>query len=173
MLKGAIQIFCALLFAASVSGVFPIPREVSATLIKADKVVVIKSKRLMMLTKAGEIIKAYRVALGQKPFGHKTKAGDKKTPEGNYILDSRNSDSKFHLALHISYPNDQDLRNAEKTGVEPGRDIMIHGLPDKMKKVGELHRLTDWTDGCIAVTDNEIEEIWKLVPDGTPIEIRP
>jgi murein L,D-transpeptidase YafK len=121
----------------------------------------------------GEILSAYRVALGKHPDGRKIKAGDKRTPEGNYILDGRNRDSKFHLALHISYPNESDLVNANKLGVTPGGDIMIHGLPDQFRKLGRLHRLSDWTNGCIAVTNHEIEEIWRLVPDGTPIEIKP
>ncbi len=149
------------------------PEKASAALVKADKVVVIKSKRLMMLMRGGEILKAYKIALGKQPVGHKTKAGDKKTPEGNYVLDSRKPDSKFHLAIRISYPNESDALNAQKLGITPGGDIMIHGLPDRLTKVGSLHRLTDWTDGCIAVTNPEIEEIWKLVPDGTPIEIKP
>jgi murein L,D-transpeptidase YafK len=140
---------------------------------KADKVVVIKSKRLMMLLREGEIVKVYKVALGKQPNGHKSKAGDKRTPEGSYILDTRNSDSKFHLALHISYPNESDMLKALKLGVPAGGDIMIHGLSDKLKNMGKLHTASDWTDGCIAVTNPEIEEIWHLVPDGTPIEIKP
>lgn len=149
------------------------PFAVHATFEKADKVVVIKSKRLMMLMKECKIVRAYRVALGQQPVGHKTKSGDKRTPEGKYVLDSRKTDSKFHLAIHISYPNGADVANAEQLGAMPGGDIMIHGLPKKMQDVGELHRLTDWTDGCIAVTNKEMEEIWNLVPNGTPIEIKP
>jgi murein L,D-transpeptidase YafK len=145
----------------------------SAAFVQADKVVVFKGKRLLMLMREGEILSAYRVALGKHPDGRKIKAGDKRTPEGNYILDARNRDSKFHLALHISYPNDSDLVNAHRLGVTPGGDIMIHGLPDQFKKLGRFHRLADWTNGCIAVTNREIEEIWRLVPDGTPIEIKP
>jgi murein L,D-transpeptidase YafK len=145
----------------------------SAAFVRADKVVVIKSKRILMLMREGEILSAYRVALGRHPDGRKMKAGDKRTPEGSYVLDARNPDSRFHLALHISYPNESDLMNAHKLGVTPGGDIMIHGLPDQFKKLGKLHRLSDWTDGCIAVTNREIEEIWRLVPDGTPIEIKP
>jgi murein L,D-transpeptidase YafK len=164
--------FFAILAGSLSSGFFSV-REASATLGKADKVVVIKSKRLLMLLKEGDILKIYRVSLGKQPNGHKTKVGDKRTPEGSYVLDSRNVESKFHLALRISYPNESDIRNAEKIGVRPGGDIMIHGLSDKMKKYGKLHRTSDWTDGCIAVTNAEIEEIWRLVPDGTPIEIKP
>jgi len=148
-------------------------RQASAAFGTADKVVIFKSKRLLMLMREGKILSAYKVALGKHPDGRKIKAGDKRTPEGNYILDARNRDSKFHLALHISYPNESDMVNAHKLGVTPGGDIMIHGLPDQFKKLGKLHRLSDWTNGCIAVTNHEIEEIWRLVPDGTPIEIKP
>ena len=140
---------------------------------EADKVVVIKSKRIMMLIRNSEILKVYRVALGKQPNGHKIKSGDQKTPEGIYILDSRKLDSKFYRAIHISYPNKQDILKAKRLGLSPGGSIMIHGLPEKLEKIGKAHRLWDWTDGCIAVTNSEIEEIWKLVPDGTPIEIKP
>jgi murein L,D-transpeptidase YafK len=146
---------------------------VSASLVQADKVVVLKSKRLMLLLSQGEILRAYRVALGKQPVGRKTAAGDKKTPEGIYILDARKADSKFHKAIHISYPNESDASYAQRNGASPGSDIMIHGLPDEVKHIGPLHRYADWTDGCIAVTNPEIEEIWKLVPDGIPIEIKP
>jgi murein L,D-transpeptidase YafK len=149
------------------------PGKASASLIKADKVILIKSRRILMLMRRSEIFKTYRVALGKEPKGRKTKAGDKKTPEGTYILDSRNADSKFHLAIHISYPNESDIQNARKMRVSPGGGVMIHGLPDDLRRIGKLHRLSDWTNGCIAVTNHEIEEIWHLVPDGTPIEIRP
>jgi murein L,D-transpeptidase YafK len=145
-----------------------------ASAIKADKIVVIKSKRVMLLLNDGEIVKAYRISLGKDPVGHKTRQGDQKTPEGTYVIDSRISDSKFYLALHISYPNDADIKNARKLGIDPGRDIVIHGLPNGLgKKIGKVHRMTDWTDGCIAVTNPEMDEIWQLVPDGTPVEIKP
>lgn len=145
----------------------------SASLIQADKVVVIKSKRIMMLMRDSEIMKVYRVALGKQPNGTKIKSGDQKTPEGTYILDSRKSDSKFYRAIHISYPNKSDILQAKRIGCAPGGAIMIHGLPKKLEDLGKAHRLWDWTDGCIAVTNSEIEEIWELVPDGTPIEIKP
>ena len=145
-----------------------------ASVVKADKIVVIKSKRVMLLLNNGEILKAYRISLGKHPVGHKTRQGDQKTPEGPYVIDSRISDSKFYLALHISYPNDSDINNAQQLGVDPGGDIVIHGLPNRLgKKIGKLHRMTDWTDGCIAVTNSEMEEIWQLIPDRTTIEIKP
>ncbi|MEW6584290.1 MAG: L,D-transpeptidase family protein [Nitrospirota bacterium] len=149
------------------------PDEARGSLCKADKVVVVKSKRLMLVMGGGEVLKVYKVALGKRPVGPKIVVGDKKTPEGTYVLDARKADSRFHKAIHISYPNEADIARAMKNGASPGGDIMIHGLPENFKNVGALHRVTDWTDGCIAVTNNEIEEIWKIVPDGTPIEIKP
>jgi murein L,D-transpeptidase YafK len=144
-----------------------------ASLLKADKVVVIKGERLMMLLKNGEILKTYKVALGRNPVGQKMRQGDKKTPEGTYYLDWRTDHSKFHRALHISYPNAADIRKARALGVSPGSSVMIHGLPDGFGDLGEMHRTIDWTKGCIALTNEEIDEIWRLVPVGTPIEIKP
>jgi len=113
------------------------------------------------------------VALGQGGLAPKQRAGDGRTPEGRYVIDSRNSASAYHRSLHISYPNPEDRKRAAKLGVSPGGDIMIHGLPNGKGFIGSAHRAYDWTLGCVAVTDAEIEEIWKLVPDGTPVEIRP
>ncbi len=144
-----------------------------ATIPGADKVVVFKSKRVLVVLKEGEILKTYRVSLGGNPQGHKLKTGDQRTPEGTYILDTRNPNSKYHLSIRISYPSEADIQRAQKMGVTPGGDIMIHGLPNGMAKAEQSYRKSDWTNGCIAVTNNEIEEIWHLVPDGTPIEIRP
>ncbi len=144
-----------------------------ASLPKAEKVVVIKSKRLMMLLKDGEIFKTYRVCLGKQPNGHKLMAGDQRTPEGRYVLDSRNRNSKYHLAIHISYPNESDVVSARKRGVSPGGGIMIHGLSQRLGAGRNASVSSDWTNGCIAVTNAEIEEIWQLVQDGTPIEIKP
>lgn len=146
---------------------------VLATMPKADKVVVIKDKRLLMLLKDGELFRTYKIALGKQPKGHKIKAGDQRTPEGSYILDSRNPRSKYFLAIHISYPNESDIRNAQRQGVSPGGGIMIHGMPERLDRVGKLNGSTDWTDGCIAVNNVEMEEIWQFVPVGTPIEIKP
>ena len=170
--KCALATFVGILI-GSFSIVLPPSKGAFASLEKADKVIVIKSKRILMLMKDGEILKAYKVALGKSPQGRKIKAGDKRTPEGTYVLDSRNPDSRFHRAIHISYPNDSDVQVAQKLGVAPGGDIMIHGLAENFKKIGKQHRFSDWTDGCIAVTNQEIEEIWQLVPDGVPIEIKP
>jgi murein L,D-transpeptidase YafK len=140
---------------------------------KTDHVVVLKSERTLQLWSQGKMIRTYKVALGGTPVGAKERQGDHKTPEGQYVLDRRNPKSKFYKSLHVSYPNEQDRRRAAAHGVAPGGDIMIHGLPKGFGWLGAAHRQQDWTDGCVAVTDQEIDEIWELVPDGTPIEIRP
>jgi murein L,D-transpeptidase YafK len=140
---------------------------------KADKVIVSKDQRRLLLLHGDKMLKVYTVALGREPQGHKTRKGDGRTPEGTYRLDSRNPRSRFHLALHISYPNESDRARAIAAGASPGGDIMIHGLPNGLGWIGKLHRFVDWTDGCIAVTNREMEEIWRAVDDRTPIEIRP
>lgn len=147
--------------------------QTATTALHADRVVVLKSERMLQLMSQGKIIKTYKVALGGNPVGPKTRQGDHKTPEGLYMLDSRNAHSQFHKSLHISYPNARDRAAARAKGVGPGGDVFVHGLPNGYGFVGASHRLKDWTDGCIAVTNDEIEEIWNAVPDGTPIEIRP
>jgi murein L,D-transpeptidase YafK len=134
---------------------------------------VYKSQRKMDLMSNGKVIGTYRIALGGSPVGPKARQGDHRTPEGIYRIDSRNANSRYHLALHISYPDAADRERARKLGVAPGGDIMIHGLPERYAFLGSLHTKYDWTDGCIAVTNAEIEEIWKLVPVGTVVEIRP
>ncbi len=139
----------------------------------ADRIVVHKKQRTMCLMNKGQILKTYKFALGGSPEGPKQRQDDHKTPEGLYFIDSRNAKSQFHLALHISYPSAADRARARKLGANPGGGIMIHGLPKRFAWLGSLHRQTDWTDGCIAVTNEEIEEIWRLVPLNTPIEIMP
>ncbi|HUX80208.1 MAG TPA: L,D-transpeptidase family protein [Alphaproteobacteria bacterium] len=141
---------------------------------KVDKVVVHKSKRTLILEGQGRVIKSYKVALGRSPQGHKEQVGDNKTPEGRYIIDRRNPRSaNYHKALHISYPNREDCSNAKKKGCLPGGDIFIHGIRKSLRFLGKAHSLTDWTRGCIAVSNDEIDEIFELVQEGTPIEIRP
>lgn len=139
----------------------------------ADKILVEKKDRRLTLISKGEVLKTYRIALGGNPNGPKESADDNKTPEGNYIIDARNKDSRYHLSLHISYPNAKDKKRAKELGVSPGGDIMIHGLKNGFSRVGSAHTEVDWTKGCIAVTDEEIEEIYRLAKDGTVVEIRP
>jgi len=139
----------------------------------ADKVLIEKEERRLTLLSKGEVIKTYKIALGGDPVGPKERQGDNKTPEGIYIIDSRNSNSGYHLSLHISYPNEKDKMRAKELGVSPGGDIMIHGIKNGLAWVGALHSGIDWTKGCIAVADEEMEEIFKLVPNGTLVEIRP
>jgi len=139
----------------------------------ADRVLVCKKDRTLALTRDGKILKTYKVALGGEPVGAKARQGDHKTPEGIYVLDFRNAHSQFYKSIHISYPNAHDREQARQMGVSPGGDVFVHGLPRGYGFVGAAHRLHDWTDGCIAVTNAEMDEIWRAVPDGTPIEIRP
>jgi murein L,D-transpeptidase YafK len=140
---------------------------------RADRVLVLKGDRALVLLRDGKPLKRYTIALGRKPRGPKQRQGDSRTPEGVYRIDSRNRASRFHLALHISYPDAADRRRARQRGVPPGGDIMIHGMRNGLGWIGPLHRLIDWTNGCIAVTDREMDEIWRAVPVGTPVEIRP
>src|SRR3954464_12994642 len=129
-----------------------------------DRVVVNKGRREMVLLSGESVVRSYRVAIGRDPIGHKQREGDGRTPEGRYTIDRRNPRSQYHLALHISYPSPQDVERA--AGGDPGCDIMIHGV-----KPGVAHPESDWTQGCIAVTDAEMDEIWELVEDGTVVEI--
>ena len=138
-----------------------------------DKILIEKKERRLTLISKGKVLKTYKIALGGNPIGPKERQGDNKTPEGTYVIDSRNKDSRYHLSLHLSYPNEQDKKRAKGLGVSPGGDIMIHGIKNGFSWVGDLHTEVDWTKGCIAVTDEEIEEIDKLAPNGTIVEIRP
>jgi murein L,D-transpeptidase YafK len=146
---------------------------VAAAYEKVDRVLVFKREHKLLLLNGEKVVKAYVVALGGGGLSPKQYQGDHRTPEGLYEIDRRKRDSSFHRALHISYPNQSDRERAHQLGVSPGGDIMIHGITNGLGWLGANHRMSDWTDGCIAVTDAEIEEIWSLVPDGTPVEIRP
>jgi len=139
----------------------------------ADHVLVEKAARRLTLFRENKPLKVYRVALGRAPIGPKQQEGDQRTPEGNYLIDFHKQDSDFHRALHISYPGQSDIDRAAAQGVSPGGDIMIHGLPNGRGWIGAFHRRNDWTAGCVAVTNFEIEEIWRAVPDGTAVEIKP
>jgi murein L,D-transpeptidase YafK len=149
------------------SSALPAPQQ------KATRVLVLKKEHKMELFSGETVIKTYTVALGRGGLAPKQRQGDHLTPEGIYQIDRRNKNSGFYRALHVSYPNDDDRERARKLGVAPGGDIMIHGVKNGLGWLGSMHRTIDWTDGCIAVTDTEMDEIWSLVPDGTPVEIRP
>jgi murein L,D-transpeptidase YafK len=137
-----------------------------------DRIVVEKSARKLSILREGRHLKSYRIALGRNPVGPKQEEGDMKTPEGTYKIDSRNGQSSFHLALHVSYPSEEDNKRAAAHGVSAGFDIMIHGIQNGHGWIGVFHRWKDWTLGCVALTDEEIEELWRVTPDGTIIEIR-
>ena len=139
----------------------------------ADSVVVEKATRRLTLFFQGMPLKSYIVALGRNPVGDKVKIGDNRTPEGVFHIATRNATSKYYRSLRISYPDVAHQQRADAMGVSPGGDIMIHGLPKDYSDAGKDHRLNDWTNGCVALTNQEIEEIWRAVPDGTPVQIKP
>lgn len=138
-----------------------------------EKVLVIKSARQLQLISAGEPFKSYRISLGKQPNGPKQREGDKRTPEGLYWLDWRKVSDRYNLAMHVSYPNVSDAARARREGVEPGGMIMIHGTPLNDEYPEWYFHTLDWTEGCIAMKNADMREIWSLVKDGTLIEIRP
>jgi len=140
---------------------------------RVDLVRVDKSERRLDLIADGKVLRSYSIALGGDPVGQKYREGDQRTPEGRYLLDWRNPDSIAHKSIHVSYPNAGQVEAAKAAGIDPGGMIMIHGQPNGYGWWGWLLQLVDWTDGCIAVTDSEMDEIWTMVSDGTPIEIEP
>jgi murein L,D-transpeptidase YafK len=140
---------------------------------QADHIIIEKSTHTITIYDHASILGKYKVALGRGGVGPKVQQGDHKTPEGQYTVDSRNAHSAFHLALHLSYPNAQDRARAAQSNLNPGGSIEIHGLPPRFAWLGRLANSVDWTDGCIAVTDKEIEEIWRIVPNGTRVDILP
>jgi murein L,D-transpeptidase YafK len=167
--KAAVFAFFVLLALASpalCATVRPLP-----TSAVADKVLVLKGPRRLYLLKGGKVLKAYRISLGGRPRGPKVEEGDHRTPEGKYVLDWHNTESQFYKSIHISYPNDKDLARAKRSGVPPGGDLFIHGQPNEIDGPGR--QPGDWTDGCIAVSNEAMDEIWRAVADGTPIVIKP
>lgn len=148
-------------------------RSQTAPVPTADSVLVVKHAHTLTLFRNGQPIKQYRVALGRGGLGPKQHAGDNKVPEGTYRIASRNSHSAFYRSLRVGYPTPSQTAAARARGIDPGGDIMIHGIRNGLGWLGAAHRLIDWTKGCIAVTDPEMDEIWSAVPNGTPIEIRP
>lgn len=142
--------------------------------IEADRLIVFKSKRRLFVIDGNRPVKAYSIALGFEPEGPKKWQGDGRTPEGSYYITHKNPNSRFHLSLGISYPNSRDRELARSLGLDPGGDIMIHGMPNRYdNNVRQFHPDWDWTSGCLAVDDPEIEELWRVVPVGTPIDIFP
>lgn len=141
--------------------------------VRADLVVVRKADRRLDLYQSGRLLKSYAVSLGRQPSGHKERQGDGRTPEGEYRLDYRNAGSSFHKSIHISYPNVTDRTAAKSRGVDPGGLVMIHGIKNGLGWLGRLHLSIDWTDGCVAVTDREMDELWRAIPDGAKIVLKP
>src|SRR5579863_4469710 len=149
------------------------PAGLSASMPVADQIIVRKSERRLYLMRQGEVLRSYRVALGLMPEGPKERAGDFRTPEGHYQLTRRNSRSDYFLSIQVSYPNDQDMRRARHDHVDPGGSIMLHGLPNSLRHSPEYYAKSDWTDGCIAMSDSDMVELWMMTQDNTPIEILP
>ncbi len=145
----------------------------AASLPLADRILVLKGLRQLELLHAGAVIKSYPIALGRHPVGPKRRLNDGRTPEGVYVIDARTIRTRFHRALHISYPSNTDRGRAEKAHVNPGAGIFIHGMPARFGQTDPIRFFRDWTDGCISVGNIAIEEIWDAVANGTPIEIRP
>ncbi len=143
------------------------------TLEQADRIVVLKSKRQLLLIKDDEVLKSFWIALGRRPVGQKLERGDGRTPEGLYRIVGRTKDSLFYRALELSYPNEADRQRARERGVNPGGDILIHAVPHGYEPTNAGARMIDWTNGCIAVTNADMDEIWTRVPDGTWVEIKP
>jgi murein L,D-transpeptidase YafK len=139
----------------------------------ADRVVVEKANRKLYLMRDGEALRTFNVALGIAPFGHKEEEGDNRTPEGTYWLDMRNPQSDYFLSIRISYPNASDRREARRKGVDPGGQIMIHGQPNAPTYSAAYYRQSDWTNGCIAVSNSDMIDIWLMTPNRVPIEILP
>ncbi|MCP3868360.1 MAG: L,D-transpeptidase family protein [Gammaproteobacteria bacterium] len=140
---------------------------------KADAVLVIKNEGRLYLMKKGQSFASFRATFGANPVGHKEVQGDERTPEGHYFLDYKNRNSKFYKSIHISYPNARDREKARRMGVDPGGDIMIHGQTNGYGWAAPITQLFSWTDGCVALSDSDMDRVWDAVDPGTPIEIRP
>lgn len=140
---------------------------------QADAVLIDKSDRKLHLISDGEVFRTFPIALGIRPEGDKQKEGDFKTPEGRYLLDMRNPNSDFFLSIHVSYPDAGDRREASRLGVEPGGAIMIHGQPNVPSRSEAYYQTQDWTNGCIALSNSDMIDVWLMTGDNTPIEIRP
>lgn len=166
------QLFCDLAIAAAALAAGPLVPEARAAEPTAERIVVLKTQRLLMLIRGETCLAAFPVALGARPIGPKRRQGDARTPEGLYRIDALNPQSRFHRAFHLSYPNLDDLLRAREAGVAPGGNIEIHGLPPGFADYDPTVFYKDWTDGCIAVSNRSIDELWTRVAVGTPVEIR-
>ncbi|RVC62478.1 MAG: hypothetical protein EOS65_24410 [Mesorhizobium sp.] len=155
-------------FCACIVWAFPALAGEQVYLVRVEK----SERRLDLIGDGGKILRSYGIALGGEPLGHKRQEADERTPEGRYVLDWRNANSAAYKSIHISYPNAEDLAAAKARGVDAGGMIMIHGQPNAFGWLGWLLQLVDWTDGCVGVTDSDMDEIWTMVANGTPIEIR-
>lgn len=164
-----VAISCCALLGASL----PSAAALTGSIDVADRVVVRKSERKLYLMKDGSILRSFKVALGLSPEGHKLREGDFRTPEGNYALVERNPDSDFFLSIRVSYPNKTDVRRSRSNGHAPGGAIMIHGQPNNPSRSPEYYRRTDWTNGCIAVSNADMVDIWLMTAPNTPIQILP
>lgn len=151
----------------------PGPQRFSPERFDISEVLVKKAERRLYLLEGEDVVRSYRISLGDNPEGHKLYEGDERTPEGEYVLDWRNDRSDFYKSIHISYPSPRDRELAEAWGLDPGGSIMIHGLPNEAGDLAFAFVGLDWTDGCIAVTNDAMDEIWQLVSNGTPIRILP
>jgi murein L,D-transpeptidase YafK len=146
---------------------------VESALPLADRVLVLKGERKLQLLHKGEVLRTYKIALGLRPEGHKEFEGDFRTPEGLYRLTRRNPNSEYFLSIQVDYPNERDVARARKQGLKPGGSIMIHGQPNVPRKPRDYYTNVDWTEGCIAVSNSDMVEIWLMTPPDTPIEIQP
>ena len=153
--------------------VLPIVPVVASDFPQADFVVVEKASRKLHLLRDGEVLRTFRIALGIMPVGDKQEEGDFRTPEGRYVLDMRNPNSEYFLSIRVSYPNSDDVREARSRGVDPGGAIMIHGQPNNPTRSETYYRTQDWTNGCVAVSNSDMIDIWLMTGENTPIEIRP
>jgi murein L,D-transpeptidase YafK len=145
----------------------------AAALPQATRVLVRKAERRLFLMRGSEVLRSYRVALGLNPVGPKEREGDFRTPEGRYQLVKRNPRSDYFLSMQVSYPGPQDVARARRNGWAAGGSIMLHGLPNDPRKGLEYYSTKDWTDGCIALSNSDMLEVWMLVSDNTPIDIQP
>lgn len=170
-LKVGIAVLLFSILALTVYNLYPESRLSKNAII--NRLVVYKSKRILLAYAHGELLKSYRISLGGQPVGAKEIEGDLKTPEGLYYINDKNQYSEYHKNLGVSYPNEKDIAHAKTLGKTAGGDIKIHGLRNGMGFIGKLQHCVDWTFGCMALTNTEIDELYRAVPIGTPIEINP